>query len=246
MLIRSRAAFRKRCAARASVPVFLLVLLSGCATTQNAQQVDRLDTIRENPRVILMPPDIRYYLVTAGGISEPNAEWTEAAKQNFSVAIQDFADSIGTELEQIDEDNLSAQEIRYEILHSAVGLTILQNHFGMLKLPSKNGAFDWSLGPEISAIGEDHDADYALFVYYRDYQATGGRIAFAVLAAAAGAAVSTGYEGGFASLVDLRTGDIVWFNVVSAGSGELREQTGAAAAVDTLFRDIPTAQDDAE
>ena len=95
---------------------------------------------------------------------------------------------------------------------------------------------------DISAIGEEHDADYAMFVYYRDRQASGGRVAFAILAAAAGVASDTGSEGGFASLVDLRTGEIVWFNVVTAGSGELREKDGAAAAVAKLFKDIPTNQ----
>jgi len=64
-------------------------------------------------------------------------------------------------------------------------------------------------------------------------------VALAILAAAAGASTNAGSEGGFASLVDLRTGDIVWFNVVSAGAGELRDANGAALAVDTLFRDIP-------
>ena len=58
--------------------------------------------------------------------------------------------------------------------------------------------------------------------------------------AAVGAAVPLGAEQGFASLVDLRTGDIVWFNVVGAGSGEMRDEEGAVAAVNTLFRDIPT------
>jgi hypothetical protein len=114
----------------------------------------------------------------------------------------------------------------------------------MTKLPSKgNGeVFDWSLGPDISSLADKYEADYALFVYYRDYQASGGRVAFAILAAAAGGVVQTGSEHGFASLVDLRTGDVVWFNVVGAGSGELREVTGATAAVKTLFKDIPTAQ----
>jgi hypothetical protein len=191
-----------------------------------------------------MPPDIRYYLLTAGGIAEPNAEWTDAAKANFTVAMQDYAASIGTELELIDANNLSQEEVRYETLHSAVGMTILQNHFGMLKLPGKAGAFDWSLGPDIKTIAEEHDADYALFVYYRDYQASGGRVAFAVLAAVAGAAVNTGSESGFASLVDLRNGEIVWFNVVNAGSGELRDKNGAATAVKVLFKDIPVSEAD--
>lgn len=230
---------------RISAILFSLTLVSACATTQNVQQISRLESVGENPHVILMPPDIRYYLLTAGGVTEPNVEWTEAARTNFTEATLAYARGIGTDLTIIDPDNIGEIEFQYERLHSAVGYTILSNHFGMMKLPSKaNGeVFDWSLGPGVSAIGEQYNADYALFVYYRDYQASSGRIAFAILAAAAGAGVSTGSEHGFASLVDLRTGDIVWFNVVGAGSGELRDQNGAAAAVNTLFRDIPTGID---
>jgi hypothetical protein len=220
-----------------------LLVLSGCvATSSNVQQIDRLETVRENPRIVLMPPDIRYYLLTAGGVPEPHAEWTAAAKENFAIATREYADSIGTDLKILDESNLSPFEIRYEELHSAVGMTVMSSYFGPNKLPTKNNAFDWSLGPEIRSIGEDHDADYALFVYYRDRQASGGRVAFAILAAVAGGVADTGSEQGFASLVDLRTGDIVWFNIVTAGSGELRKKEGAAAAVAKLFKDIPANQ----
>jgi hypothetical protein len=218
-----------------------VLLLGGCASTTNVQQIDRLDSVGENPRIILMPPDIRYYLLTAGGLPEPNAEWTNAAMENFAMAVENFADQIGSDLRIIDKTNLTEEEIRYDTLHSAVGITLLNNYFGMAKLPSKGERFDWSLGPGVSSIGAAHNADYALFAYYRDYQASGGRIAFAVLAAAAvGAAVPAGAEFGFASLVDLKTGNIVWFNKVDAGVGELRDPDGAAKVVDTLFRDIPT------
>lgn len=243
MLIRSTFAFQLIRIRKTALCLFSFLLMTGCVANQSVQQIDQLESIKENPRVVLMPPDIRYYLLTAGGVAEPNAEWTDAAIENFGVAVQDYADSIGTDLKLIDKNDLSRDEIRYETLHSAVGLTILQNHFGMLKLPSKGGSFDWSLGPEIKSIANEHDADYALFVYYRDYQASGGRVAFAILAAAAGSSVNTGSEQGFASLVDLRSGEIVWFNVVNDGGGELRDKGGAAAAVDALFRDIPVAQD---
>lgn len=215
-------------------------LATGCVTTQNVQQIDHLSTVDENAKIVVMPPDIRYYLLTAGGVPEPNAEWTRAAQDNFATAVHDFASSRGTEIEILEDSNLSPLEIKYEQLHSAVGLTVLTNHFGYNKLPSKEGAFDWTLGPGVQEIAEQHDADYALFVFYRDYQASGGRVAFAILAAAVGAYTDTGSEGGFASLVDLKTGDIVWFNVVAAGAGELRNEAGAAAAVNTLFKDIPT------
>ena len=217
------------------------LLLSGCATTSNVQQIDQLESIGEDPRIILMPPDIRYYLLTTSGLPEANEEWTEAAKANFSKALLDYADDIGADLKTISADNLTPDEIKYETLHSAVGLTLMQHHFGYTPLPSKAGNFDWSLGPDISSIADNHAADYALFVYYRDYQASGGRVAFAILAAVAGASVGTGSEHGFASLVDLSTGDIVWFNMVNAGVGELRDADSARKTVDALFKDIPTA-----
>jgi hypothetical protein len=225
---------------RCTVVAIAVITMSGCAAT-NVQQIDRLSTLRDNPRILLMPPDIKYYLLTASGVPEPNAEWTDAAQENFAQAVEDYAASIGTDLKILDKRNLSQTEIQYEELHSAVGYTIINNYFGFAKLPSKNGEFDWSLGPDIKEIGEQHDADYALFVFYRDTQASGGRVAFAILAAAAtGAAMNVGSESGFASLVDLNTGDVVWFNVVSAGSGELRKKEGAASAVNALFKDLPT------
>jgi len=220
-----------------------LVLATGCVATRNSQQIEHLDSIAENPRIVMMPPDIRYYLLTAGGIAEPHAEWTLDAQENFSAAARDFSTSIGTDMVILDPDDTSGLEVEYEQLHSAVGLTILDHHFGATKLPGKgNGqVFDWSLGPGVKELAEKHSADYALFVYYRDYQASGGRVAFAILAAAAGSYVPSGSEHGFASLVDLRTGNVVWFNRVGDGSGEMRQESGAAAAVKTLFSNFPTA-----
>ena len=72
---------------KALAVIAAFLLLSGCATPTNVQQIDKLESIGEDPRIVLMPPDIRYYLLTASGIPEPNAEWTDAAKANFSKAL---------------------------------------------------------------------------------------------------------------------------------------------------------------
>ena len=216
-----------------------MTILIGCVST-TVRQIDQLESVGDDPRILVMTPDIKYYLLTAGGVPEPHAEWTMAARENFATALQAFAEERDTNLVMVvDQDELEQTEIEYQKLYSAVGSTILINHFGPSKLPSKDGAFDWTLGPGVTVIGEKYDADYALFSFYRDYQASGGRIAFAILAAAAGVGVGTGSEGGFASLIDLKTGDIVWFNVVTAGSGELRNEKGAVTAVNTLFKDLP-------
>ena len=53
--------------------------------------------------------------------------------------------------------------------------SILTHHYGVLKLPNKDGKFDWTLGEGVKALREDADADYALFVFLRDSYASAGR-----------------------------------------------------------------------
>jgi len=221
--------------------VAAIIALAGCAGGANTvKQIDRLESVGEKPRFLVMEPDIKYYLLTASGIPEPHAEWTSAARKNFASALKAYADERGTEVVMItDSKQLGETEIAYSKLHSAVGLTIQVNYYGQLHLPSKEGGFDWGLGPGVAEIGEKYNADYALFSYYRDYEASGGRVAFAVLAALAGAVVPLGAEQGFASLVDLKTGDIVWFNMINAASGELRDEEGAKEIVAKLFENMP-------
>jgi hypothetical protein len=229
-----------RTRAKSVIGLFTIVLLASCATTSTVKQIDRLESVSENPKILIMTPDVKYYLLTASGIPQPHAEWTEAARINFADALQSYAEIRDIQVITVDQaDQLTEVEISYQKLYSAVGISILIHHFGVSKLPTKQGSFDWSLGPGVDAIGKKYGADYALFSYYRDYQASGGRVAFAVLAAVAGVGVSTGSERGFASLVDLHTGNIVWFNQITTGVGELRYKEGARATIDALFKDLP-------
>jgi hypothetical protein len=57
-----------------------------------------------------------------------------------------------------------------------------------------------------------YGADYALFIFVRDSYATADRKWVEVLGNLAGAHLDSAVQEGFASLVDLRTGNIVWFN----------------------------------
>jgi len=186
-----------------------------------------------------MKPDVKYYLLTASGVPELEPEWTESARLNFSRSLQDFASDNEVEVMTLPEQvQLTDLEISYQKLYSAVGATVLSHHYGQFKLPTKKGVFDWSLGPGVSEIGDKYDAEYALFTYYREYKASGGRVALSFFAALAGVGLATGGEIGFASLIDLRTGDIVWFNKMTTG-GELRDPQNARLTVDNLFENIP-------
>lgn len=218
----------------------LVLFLAGCASSGSTRQIDKLETLAEKPRILVMTPDVKYYLIGVGGVPEPHAEWSDAARTNFAESLRSYTrEHEITAISLNAQNQLSDSEISYQKLYSAVGITILNHHYGALKLPTKKNVFDWSLGPGIEVIGNKYGADYALFSYYRDYQASGGRVAFAILAALAGVGVSTGQEIGFASLIDLRTGDVVWFNKVASGVGELREKENARLTVDSLLKDLP-------
>jgi hypothetical protein len=119
------------------------------------------------------------------------------------------------------------------------------HHFGpdMLRLPTKNNVLDWSLGDTVKVIRDSTGADYALFTWMRDSYASGERIAATVVLAMVGVGIAPGgLQQGYASLVDLRTGRIVWFNRLFRGHGDLREADKAAQTLDALLTDFPAAQ----
>ena len=97
-------------------------------------------------------------------------------------------------------------------------------------------------------LGQKSGYDYALFLHAEDQVASTGRVVLGVLGAAGcvigfcapniGGATQLDY----ASLVDLKTGEVVWFNVVLASSqvpgikfGELRTPQGATQMVERLL-----------
>jgi hypothetical protein len=84
-----------------------------------------------------------------------------------------------------------------------------------------------------------YGADYAMFVFVRDSYSSSGRRALQVFGALAGISVQGGVQVGFASLVDLRTGNIVWFNRLISGTGDMRTERPAQRTVDELIKDIP-------
>ena len=68
-----------------------MTILIGCVPT-TVRQIDQLEAVGEDPRILVMTPDVKYYLLTARGIPEPHAEWTAAARENFATALQAFAE----------------------------------------------------------------------------------------------------------------------------------------------------------
>jgi hypothetical protein len=82
-------------------------------------------------------------------------------------------------------------------------------------------------------------ARYGLFVWVRDSYATAERKAAMVALALLGVGVSGGVQTGYASLVDLQTGRVVWFNRLARATGDLREAAAAKESIEALLSNFP-------
>lgn len=90
------------------------------------------------------------------------------------------------------------------------------------------------------------NADYALFIWTHDeYGSTGRKLLQAVgfLGAIVGlpTTVSSGVHRGYAGLIEIKTGDLVWINADHAIGGDVRTPEGAAKRVTQLLDNFPGA-----
>jgi hypothetical protein len=220
----------------------ILLSSSACVTTQQQASVAQLAGGPEGSSIVLMPLDVELYILTAGGLLEPQAAWTEAAQRHIATAIGkiDAERSLRfVEYHRPDPSESAATLLdELERLHGAVGQAILFHKY-QVPLPTKKDVFDWTLGPDVAVLKQRTGADYALFLYIRDSYTSGGRILVALAAAFFGVPVSGGVQLGFASLVDLRTGNVVWFNHLVSTTGDLRTEAPADKTVHNLLDTLP-------
>jgi hypothetical protein len=218
--------------------------LAGCAT-QTHQQITQLNRVEaKQPRILLMPLNVELSEMSAAGMLEPKADWTTAANKFMAAALRDENAKRNIHMLEFDEDKAPADKrddlLQLTKLHGAVGQSIMMHQYiQQLALPTKEGKFEWSLGPGTRALKDVYGADYALFVYVRDSYASAGRAAVIVLGALLGVGIQGGAQVGFASLVDLDTGNVVWFNRLARPSGDLRTEPAAQETVQTLIAGLP-------
>jgi hypothetical protein len=92
-------------------------------------------------------------------------------------------------------------------------------------------------------LKEKTGADYALFSWIRDSYASAERVATTLALAVLGIGVFPGaMQTGYASLVHLDTGRVVWFNRLIRLTGDLREPGRAAETLDALLAEFPSAK----
>ena len=231
----------------------LSLVLGGCTTTMTESHTgggseQQLNLKAQSSRVVLMPLDIELAELTAAGLKEPKADWTESARANVTKALESYLAKRNLQLRQYRRpgDTVSAnRDVQLEKLHATVGGTILYHYYDQMnRLPTKGSKMDWTLGLAARDMGTQQQVEFALFVFLRDSYATAGRkaavVASSIISIIGTPRVSGGERVGFASLVDLRSGAVVWFNVLYSDTGDMREPAPAAEVIDGLMDGFPS------
>jgi hypothetical protein len=203
-------------------------------------------------RLIVLQPDVAVGRITTGGIFDQHEDWTQQARANILAALERNQSARGGDLriaatpEEAGWDKAAVEDLI--LLHRQVGLAIRTR--GVLPfrglqpsnkvLPSKEKRFDWTLGEQAVAFGAATHYDYALFLRAEDSFTSSGRAALEIVGllgclARVCIAVPGGHQIAFASLVDLKTGEVVWFNQLLSPSGDIRTPDGAGKMIDKLL-----------
>lgn len=213
--------------------------------------------------IVVFRPDVHVGSLKVGGFDEPNAEWTEQARVNIQQKLEERAASMNAQVHFIDElEGEDAQLLTdYRSLFEVVSGAIFQHVTQRDKLPTKiaekeqlaagrkimvkEQLLDWTLGPGAAQLKQKTGADYAMFVFTHDAYGDGGRKAaqaIGMLGCLIGVCVvmQAGVHVGYAGLVDLETGDIVWFNTDLSMGGDPRELDGADKRVGQLLEGFPS------
>lgn len=227
---------------RRLLAVVACLVLAACTTT-NVKSASSSQVLATAPdaKGLLVQPDVQLSLLTTAGLQEAREDWSRAGQTNLGQAIKDQLAGRAHPFQTLDpEESMQGRTGQLLRLHEVVGQSVLVFEYSGLVLPTKKGSFDWTLGEGAQVLREERGADYALFVTARGTYASAGRKALMIGAAMLGVGVPLGSQQVFASLVDLRTGRVVWFNVATAGpSADIRSPEGAQALAASLLKGVP-------
>jgi hypothetical protein len=228
------------------------VVLAGCVSTRQYSDVEFVPPQGEYD-LIVMRPNVSVGAITTGGVVEPRADWTDQARAHLLDALREEEAGRGGRtmiLERRDQlQGVSPEAVAdLERLFIAVGNSIILHRYAGLTLPTKRRqGIDWTLGEDAVAFGRATGMEYALFLHAEDAIASTGRVALQVLGIAGcfiGFCAPQAGSGqvAYASLVDLRTGEVVWFNLLQAGTqvpgvgvSDIRTREGADAMIERLL-----------
>ena len=220
--------------------IFLIFFLFGCTSFNTEPKYSIRTFDQNNTKILLMPIDIEICELSLAGLCEPKADWTQNSKENIILGFQEILKTRNASLvkfkKKINNDSIN-QIIK---LHTQTGHEIINNEYGQFSMPTKE-EFNWSIGKKVNLLNFEDKSDYALFLFFRDQYSSQERVVYSILTAVLfpGVIPIGGRQVAFASLVDLKNGNIVWFNGYYRSYGDVRDFENAKKTLGKLFEQFP-------
>lgn len=221
------------------IPLFL----AGCASSSHHETGNKHAALgsAELPvapsRIVLLPVAME---VKAMGMTnvEVLPDATQKGREILQAeAVTGLEKHFAAKVQVVNTNKLSAAEQTSLDAHAALFEVVVANGLWRQQMPGfpsdKTKTGDYTLGTGLAFIREKTGADYAMLFSGEDYQATGGRVATMVMAAALwGAYIPLGQSYIGMGLVDLRDGRVLWHDVRFSGA-DMDETSGVRGIIDS-------------
>lgn len=264
----ARSARRLSSDGRARAAMVVLVALAagvGCASPPPYRQPPDFEQRFERVRTItLVPPKVAVYKMSAGDTEEEVLDWSDAAYGHVIEAVKAEVEELGRVFVPYEGEVLSHRSIRMDrddvagaaedgfspaddswLLFEAANLAIMRHAYDPWNtFPEKVSHFDYTLGREARTLIGDTPADAFLLIIATDHVPTRERSTLVAAGLLAGA-LTASYAGPGATpakltlaLVEVQTGDLLWFNTLSLPFTDLRDEATDQALVDTVMKGL--------
>lgn len=194
-------------------------------------------------KVVLLPPQIFVYELSAGGVPSRMTEWESQARQNMTAAATRLAgesgvfDVVAAPTPDPDEqDRLDAHIGLYDRVAQSV---FVYGRGEQSAWAHKKVEFDYTVGPGLAFLRERTGADAALIVLGADFISSSGRKLAFVAGLALGVIMPLGQSFVAAGVVDLATGDVQWMGFDASSSLDTRNAPEVDELVRALYKTWP-------
>lgn len=210
-------------------------------TSSRSDLADRLYGIRS---IGLIPPSVRIFEISAGGVREYKEDWSAKGKENLTKSLQDhFQEKLFVIKTDTLDNNVKADLDDVLALYRMVIGSYLLQFDSEQGFPVKQDFSEYVLGP-LDNLFDALNVDALVIVKGVDEISTAGRktmIAVGMLAAIAlgtGGVPHPGVAGMDIGFID-RSGAVLWYKLGGLSGNDFRDPKGASKITEEILFDFP-------